>query len=137
IDLPEEEAQRIRRLVREEQFSLIFRTNRNSNLVAISMALVLWMYMYFRLGNPWALVWGAAMHFTQLVRSFWVGRYFRDPSVVHDDDGWVRGYFLRLGINGAIWGAAPLVMFDANDMAGLTLVTVSVLAIHSGGQTWV
>ncbi|WP_186510771.1 ATP-binding response regulator [Caenimonas sedimenti] len=136
IDIPAEEEQRIRRLVREEQFSLIFRTNRNSNVVAISMALVLWMYMYFRLGNSWALVWGGAMHFTQLVRSFWVGRYFRDPSVVHDP-GWVRGYLLRLGINGAIWGAAPLVMFDANDMAGLALVTVSVLAIHSGGQTWV
>jgi signal transduction histidine kinase/CheY-like chemotaxis protein len=137
IDIPPEEEARIRRRVKEEQYGLIFSTNRNTNAIAVLMALVLWLYVYAQLGNEWALAWGFAMHTTQLLRSFWVRRYLRDPNHSVHDPRWERGYLLRLGINGAMWGAAPLVMFEGKDVPGMALVTVTVLAIFSGGQTWV
>lgn len=138
IDLTADEEREVRQRVREEQFALIFiNANRNSSGVAFAMGLALWLYVYLRFDSQWALLWGAVMHVSQLVRSFWVRKYFRAPQACVSDPKWVRGYLLRLGINGAIWGAAPLVMFDTNDIFSLSFVTIVVLAIHSGGQTWV
>lgn len=138
IELNPDEEREVRQRVREEQFALIFfKANRNSSGVAFAMSLVLWLYAYLRFDSQWALLWGLAIHTSQLLRSFWVRRYYRSPRECARDPGWVRGYLLRLGVNGAIWGAAPLVLFDTNDIFSLSFVTIVVLAIHSGGQTWV
>lgn len=138
IDLTPDEEREVRQRVRDEQFALIFfNTNRNSSGVAFAMGLALWLYVYIRFDSQWALLWGAAIHISQLFRSFWVRRYFRSPQQAVNDPKWVRGYLLRLGINGAIWGAAPLVLFESNDTFSLAFVMIVVLAIHSGGQTWV
>lgn len=124
--------------VREEQLSLIFtRANRGGNYAGLLLALGLWLTSFFALGNAWALAWGVAMHGTQLLRWHWVRRYAGDPAAAAADPKWVRGYVTHLGINGTIWGAAPLVMFDDNNLRWVTVCTVAVIAVFNGGQRWV
>jgi signal transduction histidine kinase/CheY-like chemotaxis protein len=138
IAISPEEDRAIWQRVKEEQYGLIFfHTNRHSSAVAFAMAMVLWVYVFLQLGNVNALAWGAAIHVMQLIRSAWVKRYYANPAAAIADADWERGYILRLGLSGLLWGAAPLLMFEPGDLTATILVTVTVLAIHSGGQTWV
>jgi signal transduction histidine kinase len=132
----EPEREGVGQLVRGEQFSLIFAANRVNSPIAILAALVFWAFLYWRLRDPWILVWAAFMHASQLLRELWVRRHAHHAATATADPAWGRPYVALLTANGAIWALALPLFFPAHDVLACAFMVLAILGVHSGGTNW-
>lgn len=123
-------------MVWREQISLICHAARDNNPPILLVALVLWTFLYFQTGELSAIAWGVGMHATQMTRSWWLGRYFFSADRAAQDTRWFRGAIALIGANGLAWGLAPLLFIGPTDLMTNFIVVVVILAILSGGLTW-
>lgn len=123
--------------VKNEQFALLFKASRASGPSAFFIALVYWVFLYSQLHDPLILYWGVAMHASQIARHHWVLHYNDSLEQVIQSRAWVRFLVFLFGLNGALWGMAPLLFLPPNDPLLAAFMLMVTLGIFVGALAWI